>query len=649
MTSCEKRNDVIYIEEIKPTCIENGVEGYYYNKINGKTYKDLECRYEIEALKSIPALGHDISTEFYSDSVGHFHKCNRCLMILDYEKHMTTSSDYIRFSKCDICETTFENKTEIDFLDTLKYDYTIEDANKFRNIYENAMKIFEETNVSDEKLGFNFDFLNNALDELDKMEDYLNINSFAAELRFYLYNTSEWSDAYINMRNIYNEYCLDYNRLLLNVVKGEYRELYKENKEVSDEYIDNLITNLEGYSNERLDTINMRINELEYNLYYGNLSYKEYEKAFNELRDIRNEKANIFNFDNYYEYAYKKIYNRSYSTSMIKDLRNYLKDYFIDILRSITNRFMVVDQRMTLEQKSIADTINNSKFFESEYLRDIVADYFSLMIDEDNDIDFYNKINEAFKDGRVMTGTNRRAFTALLPELDNLKMMYFGNSGSYSLVSSFIHESGHFMFMRDDITDYDFLETHSQSNEEMFMAYLDTIFNDADQDIFDYVLFYHFMDNFNTIFSTLISDEIEEALYLNYYHDDNVDTKKFEDGITYSELEDLTFAICSKYGLNYKIYTGYSNSYYANRSCYEVSYAVSLIPCIALFCDAEMNSFSTAKDNFFKTYLYAFDEEFINSSTEITYLDILSYANYYSPFNENTYVFIKNYFSESMK
>ena len=238
MTSCEKRNDVIYIEEIKPTCIENGVEGYYYNKINGKTYKDMECRYEIEVVKSIPALGHDISIEFYSDSVGHFHKCNRCLMILDYEKHMTTSSDYIRFSKCDICETTFENKTEIDFLDTLKYDYTIEDANKFRNIYENAMKIFEETNVSDEKLGFNFDFLNNALDELDKMEDYLNINSFAAELRFYLYNTSEWSDAYINMRNIYNEYCLDYNRLLLNVVKGEYRELYKENKEVSDEYIE---------------------------------------------------------------------------------------------------------------------------------------------------------------------------------------------------------------------------------------------------------------------------------------------------------------------------------------------------------------------------------------------------------------------------
>ena len=49
-------------------------------------------------------------------------------------------------------------------------------------------------------------------------------------------------------------------------------------------------------------------------------------------------------------------------------------------------------------------------------------------------------------------------------------------------------------------------------------------------------------------------------------------------------------------------------------------------------------------NKYFKTYLYQFDNEFINSNPNLSYLDVLQYAGYKNPFDEETYKIIKNYY-----
>ena len=644
----EHKHKFTYVDAQPATCTEYGVEPFYYCMECKRSFYDEEGLNEVTLLKRTPPLGHDIETTYKADINGHYHACSRCGEKFDYEAHTypIESTDYILPELCTICNNYGQRANFNAYLDEIPYDYKEEDKEAYKNkIKEIEKLITDEKEKSEEEIKENFDTIMAGFDSLDEFEDNISLNSLAAEMRFYIDNSDYYSNLMIEMQNTYSDYCIRYNKLYLCLLKSDYLDIYKETYELSDEYIQETIEELECYSDPELEAINSRINVLEYNLYHLSLSESEYESEFIELKNLRNQKAKIFKYDNYYEYAYKKVYSRSYSTDQIKTFRDLILEYFLDIYSTVFSDYQKIQPRISDELIDYVETIEDSDCFNNYNLLKLATDYFKILKDENNNIDFYSDINEAFKDGRIFRGEVGYSFASIIEAKDDTHIMYFGNNSYNSSLFSFVHESGHFMFMGGSLNDYDYFETHSQSNEQLFLSYLDSVYDGSDRDIFNMLLVSNFMESFRVIYSTMISDEMEEAIYKDYYSYELLDTSKFEDGIEFSEYDDLFKTICAKYGVS----EDYYESYFADRSCYEISYAVSLIPCIALLADAEINGFEGAKTKFFNTYLYMFDEEFMDNHDEVTYLDVLEYADYPNPFSKDTYELIKNYYEGLIK
>ncbi|MBR4237316.1 hypothetical protein IKQ02_02650 [bacterium] len=656
LSSCSKehKHKLIYVDAKPATCTEQGIEPFYYCTECKKSFYDKNGTEELTIAKRAPALGHDIETIYTADESGHFHKCSRCSERFDYEAHSynTESEDYILPVECTICGLLGSRANFNGYLDEIPYDYNKEvDVLAYKNKVNEIRTIIEDDkDKSDEELKANYDAIIAGFDVLNEASDHITLNQFACDMRFYIDSSSEWSEKMIEMDNIYSEFCIEYNKLFLSLLKSNYLELYKEECDYDDDDIRDLISQLDGYEDPELEAINSRINVLEYNLYHLDLSEEEYKNEFLELRDLRNQKAQIFKFDNYYEYAYKKVYGRSYSTDQIKIFREYLLEYFLDIYQTVIADYQSIQSRISNEYKEFVTRIDNTDCFNDYDLLKLATDYFKTLKDEENSIDFYKEINEAFKDGRIFRGEVAYSFSTYIDEIeDDHHIMYFAKNSYNSSLFSFIHESGHFMFIEGTFNDYDYLETHSQTNEELFLAYLDSVYDGEEQDIFNMLLVSNFLECFRTIYSTVISDEMEEAIYKNYYSYSELDTSMFEDGIEYSELDDLFNTVCAKYGVSSTYFSGYYDGYFADRSCYEISYAVSLIPCMAILADAEINGYEGAKEKYFNTYLYMFDEEFMDSDEEVTYLDVLEYANYPSPFEEETYILLRDFYKGLIK
>ena len=648
LSSCTgHHHELVYVDVLSATCTEGGIVPFYMCKTCKKTFEDKDGKIELNEAKRTEPLGHLYENNLSCDQRYHYNKCIRCDSRINVEEHtFDNDTDYIIPIECNICHKRVRRYKNEDILDKLIYDFKVDDRTSYLQIIDEMNLLLENDDIEDENHSDNFNTLISDFSKLYEYRSKIQKNRTTAELNFYVSMEDLWKDRMIEIINYNDEIIISINSLIEKMLKSDYLDLYKEYYNYTDEYIKILIDYYSGYVDPNLLDMNNRITELEYNLYYNidNYSASELNTMFNELRDLRNSVAKLFNYDTYYEYAYEINYERCYSTDIIKDFRKYIKDYIVPIKKSLDLKYDKIKNNITQDQSKIIDTINNSRSLDNELLLNLAASYFKLLKDEDNNIDFFDSINTAFKDGRVVEGKAERSFSSTI-SLVGGRIMFFGGTDYYSNLKSLIHESGHFMFSGTSIiNDFDYLELHSQSNEALFLSYLDSVYNDDMENVFKVILLNDFNEHFRVIFSSVISDEIEEAFYKNYYHLDGVDTSKFEDGIEYSEIDDLLDVICEYYGMSSLRYNDYFEAYFSNRSCYEISYAVSLIPCINLFVESEIYGFESAMNKYFKTYLYQFDNEFINSNPNLSYLDVLQYSGYKNPFDEETYKIIKNYY-----
>ena len=388
----------------------------------------------------------------------------------------------------------------------------------------------------------------------------------------------------------------------------------------------------------------------------------EIEIEFNEIPDpslsdkvpqlyaefVENNKkiAELMGYDNYLEYAYSNVYDRDYSYQDVKAIADYVKEYIAPLYNNIFSRWNRITANLTQSDAAYIAYVTyvTDSFFANAKSNKQLNDYIDKMSftsNPDKQISFSDELNNLMGDGNLFRGQYGGAYVTTLYGID-IPIAYFGNS-SYSSSFTVAHEFGHYM---NEIysggvysQSFDLLEMHSQGNELLYLAYLnsrDDVMNDIE---FEMVQTYQMISMLDTIMNALAVDTFEQAIYTNSYEGKNADVIMADGKITADEYDLLYTSIISDFGGESYMTDTYWRYVTVLAPCYYVSYSVSALSVLQLYPMANEN-FDAAKDAYLKLFTYV--DTYESEDDYITTVEVLEYAGLYSFTDEELYVYIAN-------
>lgn len=195
---------------------------------------------------------------------------------------------------------------------------------------------------------------------------------------------------------------------------------------------------------------------------------------YRELVQNNNEIAEIYGYDNYYEYAYRVGYDRDYEPQTVDKMHRYAKIYLVAACEMAYSAFVKNYQSLSsIQQMKLSNLLAAS--YDASGVN--YVEKYLLSLPES----MRNAMNRMFEEDRVVfvTSPNARegAFTDLIGDEP---FCYFGPG--YSAADTVIHELGHFYGgIAGDMYEIplDLAETQSQGNEWLFTAFLKNELTDA--------------------------------------------------------------------------------------------------------------------------------------------------------------------------
>lgn len=371
---------------------------------------------------------------------------------------------------------------------------------------------------------------------------------------------------------------------------------------------------------------------------------------YEQLVNKNNQLAVLYGYDNYMTYAYKNVYNRSYTPTQTKAMSAFVKQYIVPLYTSINAKFETAYNALDGNDATDADTNlykglmfdslftkTTSKYFdEVKDAIDLISNYFKYL-DNSNDVMFYDAVEDLFKTGNYFVGQVEGAFTYYMPQVGNT-ILYFDNTdygnGTYYYSNSFtfVHEFGHYYENVHNLTksgerplSYDFCETQSQGNEMMFLAWLGS--NTTASKGYNAVKYSQLANMLQTVLNATAIDEFEQAVYTGSYEGYTT--------LNANNYQDLYDTICTKYGINDE---ENGNTYWMgvcfDNAAYYISYAMSALPSIEIYAKA------VDKDGGPDVARTAYLTLFTNASTD--YNTVLAAAGLHNAFEEALYTELTN-------
>ena len=500
----------------------------------------------------------------------------------------------------------------------------------------------------------------------DPFYDYLEYVTEQYQICYVMYcvnDNYEWYEKYQKISNVRTDLISEYYSLFRKVYNTKYREyFFSEEDGWTEENIEKALIMSDSYGNEEYIKINNKISEIE--VIFRKLSDSAITdtsgnnknvvpELYSEYVQYKNQLAQLAGYENYVEYAYINEYDRDYSPADIEQLRTYAKQYMKPIFNKIFSGYENIGYYSPKKtEKLYYNAILEDSIFDSKLASDIVADYLKEMSfdGEQCSIDYYKNASDLFECGNYYTGEYEGAFNYWISAQEK-SVLYFGPD-SYSGMFTFIHEFGHYnnsFYNKGTSMSYDIDETHSQGNEMMLLAYLSTVLEDYPS-LYEAVEYYQLFNMVAISMLAMAVDEFEQAIYTNTYSGE-----EFEDGITSDEYDDLFKTILSSYGL-YKILNPVYWRYVVIESpCYYISYSTSAMASIQLYAMAmqdleENGNLDATREKYYKLITFTDDEnnahtDFVGDRVvDIGFAETLKYAGLYSPFEENFYKFLYDYF-----
>lgn len=345
--------------------------------------------------------------------------------------------------------------------------------------------------------------------------------------------------------------------------------------------------------------------------------YDKMVPLFIEMVQNNNRIAQIYGYNNYYEYAYEQVYSRDYDHDNILTMRSYVSQYLAPSLSGALEKFNTSMGKLSIRgQQSLVSFLYDSYTTNGEsYINHYLATLPEQM--QTDMLDMFNG-NIVTKDSA--SGAQEGAFTTTIGE-DRL-ICYFGPG--YSSAMTIVHEVGHYYggchtYLND--LPLDLAETQSQGNEWLFLSYLK---NDLSSGLYQSLVDYRMYSDIANVLICVIVDEFEERVYT---HSDIA-------SLTSADLDAIMEDVCQAYGGINDITTNITNiqNYWRmvviEQPVYYISYGVSGL--------AAMDLYTVATEDYDKAvdiYRRLIEEV----DTEQGFLGNISAAGISGPFDEEFY------------
>ena len=588
------------------TIIEHDGQPATCTEIGWYSYKECSaCDYT--TYREIPASGHDFDID---------------------------SSDYMIMVTCgnDGCDYTIRQDGNHTYDDLFVYDFTATEKaeieasiQEFYNQldyvgpYNSAYHGYDENS----ELYDGFETLLDLFWDFDNALDRISSQYQNAYVLYYIEISEENAQNYAEINGYYNEKIAEYYLTFRLIYDSAYREYFVEYfgedtalyyVSVSDSYADGSTADI----NKRLGEI-----EVEFMALVDEKVGNEVPVLYEEFVNLNNQLATMQGYDNYLEYAYANEYNRSYTTEESKLMRSYVKTYIKDLYRTLLDDLKDFESdELSADASEIFNALTNSIFFDSQIANNLVHDYLISMSTDSNHVSLFESANDLFRYGNYYRGERDGAFSW---GINGIPFLYFGPGTYYSGAFTFVHELGHYY---NNIAGYrtsnDTAEIHSQGNEMMFLAYLETCLpEEILNEMYARLYYTQLTDIFNTVLIASCVDEFEYCVYTGTTPDGQSATYTSED------YDDLFISIMELYGVADTVRTTYWRSVTIPHAGYYISYAMSALPSIEILSIAGTDGYETAKSVYFNTH-FSFTADYASYLVEVGLTSVFDESLYIS-------------------
>ena len=347
--------------------------------------------------------------------------------------------------------------------------------------------------------------------------------------------------------------------------------------------------------------------------YYLDKGFDYFLRYINKSKEFINE---LSSYDSYLDYSYENDYKRDYKMADSLNFVNYVKEYFIPIVKNKPS--LTLPSEVSPNLLNIIDRYNfcNS----TTNMSDLFLSYAENMGDS-----YLNRYNAAFNGYFYFSDASNSMSTAYewgLPGTNDA-VLYF--SRDYQNILSVIHEFGHYYSSTinngaraEDA--YDLQETYSQGNEFTFLKFL--LANKSEDENYSTYQFYadsEAYDAVNQICQFAAITEIENFAYTT----SNLTKESLINGV--NEI------LAS--------YDGAVSDVYFMAPCtssplYYISYATSLMEAVQLYTKT---TFEDARESYTKL---------VEATGGLTMVDRWKNAGLTSPFEESTFKLLSVLFTD---
>lgn len=495
--------------------------------------------------------------------------------------------------------------TQDDHGEILDFSYTEQDLERY---YE-KLEAYKELAINGDDV-----VLLEALDpEIEELSMFLMDQQAIASVLYYCdMSDEEASQRHLDMTDMITEVQEKTNEVL--------RAIYESDSKLKDyvfqDWTEEDLHDLMAY-NKEVKEIEQRNAQIV--VEFQALSDEEMEDIgplYAEFVSNYNRMAQIYGYDNYYDYAYKRINMRDYSSQEVNQMRAYAQKYLVPALEAAVASFQERYSNLsTRECGSLED------FLYEDYDGVKYLDQYLTKLPED-----VAEEMESVFDGNVVFPQSSKAMSGAFTTMIGYNpFCYF--SRDYKNTSTVVHEMGHYYggLYGDLYTiPLDLAEVQSQGNEWLMISAME---EQLKSKVYSCYLDYRMLDDMGTILISMIVDEFEQRVY----------KAEGVEHFTTADFEQIMDDVCQSYGGNdYLSYyltdvQTYWRMVVLEHPVYYISYAVSLIPCIDLYFTA-----CDDWDQALEIYLGLTRD----LEEDTTFLDALQAAGLASPFDENVYMAI---------
>lgn len=347
---------------------------------------------------------------------------------------------------------------------------------------------------------------------------------------------------------------------------------------------------------------------------------KNWEKnmvaLYNEMVKNNNRIAQIYGYDNYYEFANLMIYQRDYDTAQLQVMRDLVASYLPDCYAYGSDVLGELIESLSASDRALLISLLYDDYDDME--SDYVSDYLASLPQsaQEGMGDMFDGEHSVFTDNE---NAYEGAYTTFI---EGVPFCFFG-PGYYGC-ETVIHELGHYYgskYVEPWSQPIDLAETQSQGNEWLFAKYMENHLSDV---LYECYVEYKMVNSVAGIILYVMIDEFEELVY----------THDRAGNLTVSQYDALMETVAESYGgINYITENvadvqSYWKYVVLESPVYYISYGVSGMAAIDLFTIAEGNMAEACN-----IYCKLIEEPL----TEEGFLENITYAGLAGPFEESLY------------